>query len=225
MNKSVTAIDGKVLWKKERAANLAKCLVGYREEIQPIGKGGKSSRKIQVAVYDWCGERGTAREIAERLGMTPQSVYARIAAARPLKADARKPTTYDYCGRKMTAAEIAREVCGENCDRHVFKRTLARVCGGCLDPERLRAGRDFGNVYTFVDLDGKTRKGNTTEICRYYAKYHDIPFTPTVHRRVRDRLARCFSMASAFKVKDLFNDENFWHKRGTAIGNAKSSAV
>lgn len=204
--------------KAVREANLAKSRVGYREEIQPCGKGGKDRRKIRVAVYDYRGERGTVREIADRLGMSAASVYGKIATDSPLVKTTRNPTFYDFGGRKMTAFQIAREVCGKGCDRQTFKRTVARIYAGHLDPEELKAGRDIGYVYRFVDLDGTTKSATTTEICRYYAKYHDIEFTQTTYYRAKARLVRFFSDGKTFKIADLFNDDRYHHKGGRPIG-------
>lgn len=200
-------------------ANLAKSRVGYREEIHPCGNGGKDRRKIRVAVYDHCGERGTVREIADRLGMSTASVYGKIATGSPLVKTVRNPSLFDFGGRKMTACQIAREICGKGCDNQTFKRTVARIYAGHLDPEELKAERDVGYVYNFVDLDGTTKSATTTEICRYYAKYHDIEFTPTAYYRAKARLTRLFSDGRTFKIADLFNDDRYHHKGGRPISD------
>lgn len=205
-----------------RKENIEKYVVGYRDEALKGGQPG-ITRRVKVRVLSYNGETGTAKELAERHGLTITAVYNRIYGGTPLDQPVRKSRVYDYNGKKMTAMEIATEVCHESGDNPLtLKTVMTRIYRGTKD---LAGAFDVGNVYTFVDFDGETRKATTTELCKYYAKFHGVPFTKRLLNKVRSRLGRCCSTDSLFNVKDLFSDEVFWHKRGTKIDKMTPSVV
>jgi len=195
---------------------VAKYVVGYKKVEQKVGKVFGGSKDIVVAEYLYNGERGTLGELGKRHGLTNSVVFNRIASGTPLDKELRKRTKHLYKGKMMWAKDIADET----------GIAYGTICGRISRGDKeLDKDTDRNRYYTFVDLDGKTRSASTTDICRYYAKYHNTEYTERIWNKVRNRLKTSVNDGKMFVLRDLFNDELYWHRKGTRIGEMKPSIV